>query len=56
MVKGCRVQAGDTVAVLGAGGMVGEASVQLAASAGATVIAVERTKEIYDGRLLRLKY
>ena len=50
MVKGSRVQAGDTVVVLGAGGMVGEASVQLAASAGATVIAVERTKEIYDGQ------
>ena len=50
MVKGSRVQAGDTVVVLGAGGKVGEASVQLAAGAGARVIAVERTKDTYDGQ------
>ncbi len=50
MVKGSRVQAGDTVVVMGAGGKVGEASVQLAAGAGATVIAVERTKDKYDGQ------
>ena len=49
MVKGSRVQAGETVVVLGAGGKVGEASVQLAAGAGAKVIAVERTKDAYDG-------
>jgi len=49
MVKGSRVQAGETVVVLGAGGKVGEASVQLAAGAGAKVIAVERTKDTYDG-------
>ena len=49
MVKGSRVQAGETVVVLGAGGKVGEASVQLAAGAGAKVIAVERTKDPYDG-------
>ena len=48
MVKGSRVQAGDTVVVMGAGGV--EASVQLAAGAGAHVIAVERTKDKYDGQ------
>ena len=50
MIKGSRVQAGETVVVLGAGGKVGEASIQLAAGAGATVIAVERTKDFYDGQ------
>ena len=50
LVTGSRVQAGDTVVVMGAGGKVGEASVQLAAGAGATVIAVERTKDKYDGQ------
>ena len=49
MVKGARVQAGETVSVLGANGKVGEASVQLATGAGAKVIAVERTRDTYDG-------
>ena len=49
MVKGARVQAGETVSVLGANGKVGEASVQLATGAGAKVIAVERNRDNYYG-------
>jgi NADPH2:quinone reductase len=49
MVKGSRVAAGETVAVFGAHGKVGEASVQLASAAGASVITVERSRDTYDG-------
>lgn len=49
MVKGSKVQAGETVAVLGANGKVGEASIQLATAAGAKVIAVERSRDSYNG-------
>ena len=39
------VQAGQVVAVMGANGKVGQAAVQLAAAAGATVVAVQRGSE-----------
>lgn len=45
MVKGARVKKGETVVVLGAGGKVGEASMQLAYAAGAQVIGVSRNTE-----------
>ena len=49
IVEGARVQTGETVAVLGANGKVGEASIQLATAAGARVIAVERKRDKYLG-------
>ncbi len=49
MILGAAVQAGETVAVLGANGAVGQASVQLATAAGARVIAVERSRDAYAG-------
>jgi NADPH:quinone reductase-like Zn-dependent oxidoreductase len=49
IVAGADVQAGETVAVLGAHGMTGQAAVQLAAAAGAKVIAVERYRDTYAG-------
>ena len=49
MVDGARVADGQTVAVLGANGAVGQASVQLAGAAGARVIAVERSRDDYAG-------
>jgi NADPH2:quinone reductase len=42
-------QRGQTVAVLGANGKVGQAAVQLAAAAGATVFAVQRQAGDFDG-------
>ena len=53
MAKGSKVQAGETVAVLGANGKVGEASIQLAEAAGAKVIAVERSRDSYNGHAAR---
>ena len=49
LVDGADVAAGDVVAVLGAAGKVGEASVQIATGAGARVIAVERARSDYAG-------
>lgn len=49
MIEGADVQSGETVAVLGANGKVGQASVQLATTAGARVIAVERSRADYVG-------
>jgi len=49
MVDGADVSTGDVVAVLGAAGKVGEASVQIATGAGARVIAVERARSDYAG-------
>ena len=49
MVPGAHVAEGETVAVLGANGKVGEASIQIATAAGASVIAVERTRDEYFG-------
>lgn len=49
MVEGAAVEAGQTVAVLGSNGAVGQAAVQLATGAGATVIAVERSRDEYVG-------
>ncbi len=49
VVDGAEVSAGDVVAVLGAAGKVGEASVQIATGAGARVIAVERARSDYAG-------
>ncbi|MCZ6605571.1 MAG: zinc-binding alcohol dehydrogenase family protein [Alphaproteobacteria bacterium] len=49
LVPGARIAAGETVAVLGANGRVGEASVQIAAGLGARVIAVERARDAYLG-------
>ncbi len=43
------VQPGHVVAVMGANGRVGQAAVQLAAMAGATVIAVQRRSEPFAG-------
>jgi NADPH:quinone reductase-like Zn-dependent oxidoreductase len=42
-------QRGQTVAVMGANGKVGQAAVQLAAQAGANVIAVQRGSSTWDG-------
>jgi NADPH:quinone reductase-like Zn-dependent oxidoreductase len=42
-------QRGQTVAVMGANGKVGQAAVQLAAQAGANVIAVQRGSTAWDG-------
>jgi NADPH2:quinone reductase len=50
LVDGADVSEGDVVAVLGAAGKVGEASVQIAAAAGARVIAVERSRADYGGQ------
>ena len=44
-----RVSPGETVVVFGANGKVGEASVQIATAAGANVLAVERSKDQYNG-------
>ena len=49
LVDGANVGADDVVAVLGAAGKVGEASVQIATGAGARVIAVERVLGDYMG-------
>lgn len=49
MIDGADVQSGETVAVLGANGKVGEAAIQLATGAGAKVIAVERKRNEYLG-------
>ncbi|MAF49072.1 MAG: zinc-binding alcohol dehydrogenase family protein [Rhodospirillales bacterium] len=49
LVDGADVSEGDVVAVLGAAGKVGEASVQIATAAGARVIAVERRRGDYSG-------
>jgi len=49
MVPGARVAAGETVAVLGANGKVGESAIQIATAAGASVIAVERSRDEYLG-------
>ena len=43
------VTSGETVAVLGANGKVGEAAIQIATAAGSRVIAVERTRDEYVG-------
>ncbi|MDP6925885.1 MAG: zinc-binding alcohol dehydrogenase family protein [Rhodospirillales bacterium] len=43
------VTSGETVAVLGANGKVGEASIQIATAAGSRVIAVERSRDEYNG-------
>jgi NADPH:quinone reductase-like Zn-dependent oxidoreductase len=49
MVPGSRVASGEVVAVLGANGKVGESAIQIATAAGASVIAVERTRDEYLG-------
>ncbi|NQV56258.1 MAG: zinc-binding alcohol dehydrogenase family protein [Rhodospirillales bacterium] len=49
MVDGANVSEGQVVAVLGANGKVGEASIQIATAAGARVIAVERARDAYMG-------
>jgi NADPH:quinone reductase-like Zn-dependent oxidoreductase len=49
MVPGARVSSGETVAVLGANGKVGEAAIQIATAAGASVIAIERSRDDYLG-------
>ncbi len=49
MVPGAHVSAGETVAVLGANGKVGESAIQIATAAGASVIAVERSRDEYFG-------
>ncbi len=49
MVPGAHVADGETVAVLGANGKVGEAAIQIATAAGASVIAVERSRDEYFG-------
>ena len=49
MVPGAHVAGGETVTVLGANGKVGEAAIQIATAAGASVIAVERTRDDYFG-------
>ena len=43
------VTSGETVAVLGANGKVGEASIQIATAAGSRVIAVDRSRDEYFG-------
>ncbi|MBT5938531.1 MAG: zinc-binding alcohol dehydrogenase family protein [Rhodospirillaceae bacterium] len=49
MVPGAHVASGETVAVLGANGKVGESAIQIATAAGASVIAVERSRDEYYG-------
>ena len=49
LMKGAEVTAGETVAVLGSNGKVGEATIQLATAKGAEVIAVERSDRLYRG-------
>ena len=49
-------QAGQTVAVMGANGKVGQAAVQLAAQAGASVIAVQRGDAPSDQRVKGVHY
>ena len=49
MVPGARVASSETVAVLGANGKVGESAIQIATAAGASVIAVERSRDEYHG-------
>jgi NADPH:quinone reductase len=49
MVPGAHVASGETVAVLGANGKVGESAIQIATAAGASVIAVERARDEYLG-------
>ena len=49
LIKGSHIQEGETVAILGANGKVGEAAIQLATGAGAEVIAIERGSDDYNG-------
>jgi NADPH2:quinone reductase len=49
MITGAHVTSGETVAVLGANGKVGEAAIQIATAAGARVIAIERSRDNYLG-------
>ena len=49
MVKGSRVQEGETIVVFGANGKVGEASVQIGSSVGGRIISVERNRDDYNG-------
>ena len=49
MVKGSRVQEGETIVVFGANGKVGEASVQIGSGVGGRIISVERTQDDYLG-------
>ena len=49
MVKGSRVQEGETIVVFGANGKVGEASVQIGSGVGGRIISVERNRDDYNG-------
>ena len=49
LIDGAQVQAGETVAVFGANGKVGEAAIQIATMTGARAIGIERQGSVYRG-------